>query len=564
MKNNIILALIVFTIGAQVAFGHGGKEGGGGDTCQDRVETIRNDISDWIQGGGAAGLKLPAGVTLDTYKQRMLKEIALTRTDGQHSIVCKKNPKDVVVGTSEKICASSSPSKPKIVCYREGFMHLSEDDQYFMVHHEFAFLSGFEDQDGAQSDYPLSDQITKYLQEETVKKLAVKPSSNGNGMITVTSVTSSLDSLSNSFGNNYYYPAFTSMSYPESPGPVVGKLGVIDVANGFNFVDLAADSNPNAGIGSENPGIVYFNVSLSNVNFAQPVALAVYAENPLTNWNELLPIASYNQTMCGNGDGGNCLIPELGGGLFGNNYFYALNYVPGQSVTVGLDIQAICRSSRTTSGFALPFCNTHLLGNSNTPTSGTPLAVNFAIFNQTDLVNLGSFGGVPPLPTAQVGPIQVALNFVSLAEDSNFRDPNKPLPLTPMRAALCNLTATSLATPVDSGIEIDGTQFGISSGLTGPGAIIAVANLGTTVNDQAQNYMNGNSIIGYFAPGTRFVLGGFQNSTPTQSFKYKIGFLVRDYAGFVFDDQSGGDAESCTLPGEYTVSEIQGHLNSKK
>src|ERR1700677_217513 len=102
MKNNMILALFVFIIGTNVAFGRGGKEGGGGDICQDRVEAIRNDISDWIEAGGAAGLKLPNGVTLDAYKQKMLKEIALTRADGQHSIVCKKNPKDVVVGTSEK------------------------------------------------------------------------------------------------------------------------------------------------------------------------------------------------------------------------------------------------------------------------------------------------------------------------------------------------------------------------------------------------------------------------------------------------------------------------------
>jgi len=559
MKNNMILAVFVFAIGANVAFARGGKEGGGGDICQDRIEAIRNDISDWIEAGGAAALKLPNGVTLDAYKQRMLKEIALTRADGQHSIVCKKNPKDVVVGTSEKICASSSPSKPKIACYRDGFMKLSEDNQYFMVHHEFAFLSGFEDQDGAQSDYPLSDQITAYLQEENVKKLAVKPGHGGT--MTVTPVSSSLNFLSNSFENGYYYPAFTSSTTPGSLGAVVDKLGVIDAANGFSFVDLAADSNPSLGIGSENPGVIYFNIFVPNVNFSNPVAIAVYAQGTQAGTAaQLLPIASYNQSMCGNGDGGNCLGSMARGGTSGN-YFYGVNYSAGTTITIGLDVQAICRSFRVGSADVPPICSTRMLNNSaSSPTSGTPLLVNFAVFNQADLIGLSSYGGVSPVPATQAGPIQVGLNFVSLAEDPSGNYPKQALP-PPMRAALCNLTATTVSNPVDSGIEIDGSQFGISSGfgLPGVGAIIAVANLGTTVNDQAQNYTSGNSIIGYVIPGMRFVLGGFQNSTPTQSYKYKIGFLVRDYAGFVFDDQSGGDAGSCTLPGEYSTSQIRGH-----
>jgi hypothetical protein len=550
MINKLNLALFFFVIGAQAAFGSSGKEGGGGDTCQDRVEAIRNDISDWIEAGGAAGLKLPVGVTLDAYKQKMLKEIELTRADAQHSIVCKKNPKDVVVGTSEKICASSSPQKPKIACYREGFMHLSEDNQYFMVHHEFAFLSGFEDQMGARSDYPLSDQITGYLQEETVKKLAVKPV--GNGSIAVMPVNlSQQQSIANNYNNTYFYPAYTSKQIG-SLGPVVEKSGVVDEANGFTFVDLAADVDPAKGVGQENPGIVYFNVTASNEKFDRSVAIGIYTSN-----NELIPIASYNQTMCGNGDGGNCILPMAHGGTFGN-YFYGLKYEAGQTTTIGIDIQSICRSFRADSADIPYFCTTHLMGSSEESaggralTSGTDLTLNFAIFDQADLGNLGSNNFLPN-DVKSDGALQINLNFVTLAE----------IP-TPTRTALCNLSVGWVANPLDSSIDIDGSLFGISSGFTGVGAIIAVANLGTTVNDQATNYLKGNSVPpGYFLPGYHFDFGGFQNSTPTQAYNYKIGFLVRDYAGYVFDDGSGSETGACTFPGEYATSQIQGYLNPK-
>jgi hypothetical protein len=173
LKSMLLLSLGLSTL-AQ-AYNRHGVDGGGGDICQDRIETIRNDISDWIQNGGSAGLNLPASLPLQTYNSSMQSLIAQTRINDQSSISCTNDPSQVVVDGAEKICKSSfnANHNPQILCYRDGFLKESDEDQYFMIHHEFAVLSGFEDQSGSKTDYPLSDQISAFLENQMVKKLSI-------------------------------------------------------------------------------------------------------------------------------------------------------------------------------------------------------------------------------------------------------------------------------------------------------------------------------------------------------------------------------------------------------
>jgi hypothetical protein len=53
-------------------------------------------------------------------------------------------------------------------------MATNDSDQYVLVHHEYAGLSGFEVNNGPDSTYLISNQISEFLVDEVVKKLAIK------------------------------------------------------------------------------------------------------------------------------------------------------------------------------------------------------------------------------------------------------------------------------------------------------------------------------------------------------------------------------------------------------
>ena len=403
--------------------------------------------------------------------------------------------------------------------------------------------------------------------------------------ITITSVTPSQTQLFNSANSNLYYPSFVSKTGLDQ-GTAISQYGVIDLASGFNFVDLGADSNPTGTFGpAGNPGVVYFNVFSSNASFANAVAIAVSVVDPSTTQTHFLPIASYQQSMCGGGfDGGNCC--ELGGtcsfqsprgsDFNGGTYFYGATYPPTQTIMIGLDPQAICRSLRADGSTTFPGCDNTYFSTAATVVNPAVFALTFAIYNQIDLTHQNNIPGpVTAMPAAQdTAPVQT-LDFYVLPGAPPSPVPS-PIPSpTPTPTAICNLTAPSIVNPQDQGVQIDGTQFTVAGDLIGtaPGQIIAVANLGTSVNDQATGtlaYTNGQNTVGaqYFQPGNLFVLGGLQDSTPAQVFNYKIGFLLRDYAGFVFDDHSndgtGNAGGTCAFPGDYSTSAIQGFLNQNK
>ena len=142
---------------------------GGGDACEDRIKVIRDDLKAWISNGGSAGLKLPQTVTLHQYNTSMPDFI------GRAQVSC--TDRAVKIGSADKTCRFfwNSSGIPQIECNRTAFVNeTKEDDQYVLVHHEYAGLAGFEVTDGEDSKYPISNQITTFLENQVIKRLVVK------------------------------------------------------------------------------------------------------------------------------------------------------------------------------------------------------------------------------------------------------------------------------------------------------------------------------------------------------------------------------------------------------
>lgn len=159
----------------------GGSNSGGGDECERQIQMIGNNISSWISQGGAQGLQLPPGVTPIKYAKDMQEQIKKARIScvgrGDRGYPVQiwdaKTRKNV-----PKTCRFDLSSQAsKITCDYEKFNSLNEPKQYVLVHHEYAGLAKIEKPDGADSKYEVSDQITAYLENQTVTKLVVKPTS---------------------------------------------------------------------------------------------------------------------------------------------------------------------------------------------------------------------------------------------------------------------------------------------------------------------------------------------------------------------------------------------------
>jgi hypothetical protein len=148
-------------------------QGGGGDLCEDRIKIVRDDIAKWIHDGGPEALVLPAGITLKEYSSSMLSQIdvAQIRCVGAGDVGYPVN-----VGQTPKACRfDRSPDLSQITCDYAKFSLISESDQYVLIHHELAGLAGIEIPKGPDSNYDVSNQISGYLQDTTVKKLVVRP-----------------------------------------------------------------------------------------------------------------------------------------------------------------------------------------------------------------------------------------------------------------------------------------------------------------------------------------------------------------------------------------------------
>ncbi len=151
----------------------GGSEGtGGGDPCEDRIKNVRDDIRSWILNGGAKNLKLGIGMSVKSYEEKMLFAMESTK------IECvgpgdKQHP--VKVNGTAKVCRFDKfRSGSRITCDVTKFQGLGEADQYMLVHHEYAGIADIEKPDGDDSNYAVSNQISAYLVDQVVKRLAVK------------------------------------------------------------------------------------------------------------------------------------------------------------------------------------------------------------------------------------------------------------------------------------------------------------------------------------------------------------------------------------------------------
>lgn len=155
------------------------KDRGGGDPCEARIQIIRGDISLWIDKGGYKNLQLK-NIAPEDYMYSMLSAME----DAQ--IECKMD-KPVQINGIEKVCMFTNfKNSKKISCSANRFMSLSEPDQYQLIHHEYAGISGLEIPNASRSTYWISNQITSNLRSRLVEKLVVLDSSDGKNFLPMT------------------------------------------------------------------------------------------------------------------------------------------------------------------------------------------------------------------------------------------------------------------------------------------------------------------------------------------------------------------------------------------
>lgn len=172
---NVLIAGILFVglTNLSHAVITGGDSGGGGDASEARVDEIRKDILKWINDGGATNLELPQGLSYDVYVREMKNVLAPKK------VIVSFTEKEVKVGKASKTCkgfVDKETKRKNILCNIPRFQKTSESDQYSLVHHEYAGLVNVEKNNGESSDYVISNQLTDYLVEQQVLKLAIKRS----------------------------------------------------------------------------------------------------------------------------------------------------------------------------------------------------------------------------------------------------------------------------------------------------------------------------------------------------------------------------------------------------
>ncbi len=178
----LALAIICTATGlfAPMAHAVGTGDKGGGDRCELRFKAIASDIKHWIANDGHARLKL-GEVSPEGYATQMIAALSNFR------VTCV-GPGDegypVEVGGKAKECVNFYDANEKvnrIQCdltkFYSGLKNPENDPvQYRITHHEFATLAGFEKPNSDDSNYALSSQITAFLEDQLIKKLAIKPS----------------------------------------------------------------------------------------------------------------------------------------------------------------------------------------------------------------------------------------------------------------------------------------------------------------------------------------------------------------------------------------------------
>ena len=163
---------------SESSLAQGNGVGGGGDSQESRVNDIREDILSWIKKGGSKALIFPPDITLKEYNKKMTellqpKAVVVSFVEKDHDY---DEEKQVVVYGKNKTCRgflSRIDNRPNILCHISRFKSTTPSDQYRLIHHEYAGLGYLERNDGAASDYNISNQITDFLAKVRVSKLAL-------------------------------------------------------------------------------------------------------------------------------------------------------------------------------------------------------------------------------------------------------------------------------------------------------------------------------------------------------------------------------------------------------
>jgi hypothetical protein len=173
-KLAMAMTFTILTLSSPRAFSLGNEGSGGGDLCESQIQIIRDDIASWIHKGGSKNLTLPEDLTESQYRSEMLKQI------GRAKIRCigeNDTGYPIEVYGTPKVCRfdTSRFRSPTITCDRNAFMEMNETQQYVLIHHEYAGIAGLEKPNRDDSQYQISNQISAYLVDTVVKRLAVKP-----------------------------------------------------------------------------------------------------------------------------------------------------------------------------------------------------------------------------------------------------------------------------------------------------------------------------------------------------------------------------------------------------
>ncbi|MEQ1663864.1 MAG: hypothetical protein ABL927_00650 [Bdellovibrionales bacterium] len=154
-----------------------GRESGGGDTCENRIKVIRDDIKTWINNEGHKDLDFSilsnnSENYSDYYEKSMLTQI------NRAKIQCVSEGDTnypVAVNSTLKICRFDKTKElSQINCDLNKFLNLTESNQYILIHHELAGLANIEIPNKDDSEYSISNQISDYFISQTIKKLAIK------------------------------------------------------------------------------------------------------------------------------------------------------------------------------------------------------------------------------------------------------------------------------------------------------------------------------------------------------------------------------------------------------
>ncbi len=215
----------------------GEKAGNGGDICEDRFKSVRDDIATWIKKGGSESLNFSSGINPEQYKRSMLKAISTAKI----SCVSEK----IYVGSVEKFCKNyvDALGRGRIRCNREAFLALGAGQgapaEYRLVHHEYAGLAGFEmTTDEGDSDYRISDQVTALLESQIIKKLPMS-SNNAADIIPCHLI-------------DHSKPVPVGTRCRTSQGGAYGELAIFERVNEAGFGE--AWKGP---INTSNPGVIW-------------------------------------------------------------------------------------------------------------------------------------------------------------------------------------------------------------------------------------------------------------------------------------------------------------------